>query len=93
MDELEARRLPGTEEFFENPFFSADGQSIAYFAAGQLKRVALSGGAPVVIAEGVGNSFGASSASDGSIIFGQSAGIFRLAADSDTPELVIPAQE
>jgi serine/threonine-protein kinase len=93
MDELEARRLPGTEEILANPFFSSDGQSVAYYAAGQLKRVALSGGAPVVIAEGLDNLFGASSGSDGSIFFAQTEGIFRISADGGRPELVIPAKE
>jgi len=35
--------LPGTEGAFY-PFFSPDGQSIAFFAAGKLKAMALSGG-------------------------------------------------
>jgi serine/threonine-protein kinase len=94
MDTLEARLIPGTEENLTNPFFSADGQSIAYYAAsGALKRVALSGGAPVVIASGVTNPFGASWASDGTILFGQPDGIYRVPANGGTPELVIPAQE
>jgi serine/threonine-protein kinase len=93
MDELEARRIPGTEEQLTNPFFSPDGQSVAYFAAGELKRVALSGGAPVVIAADVTNLLGASWGSDSTILFGQAAGIYRVSANSGTPELVIPAEE
>ena len=60
MDQLDARRIPGTEENSLNPFFSPDGQSVAYFAGGRLMRVALSGGAPVVIASDVSAPFGAS---------------------------------
>ncbi|HUF72230.1 MAG TPA: protein kinase [Gammaproteobacteria bacterium] len=96
MDELEARRIPGTEENLSNPFFSPDGQSVAYFAfaaGGQLKKVALSGGAPVVIAGGATNLSGASWGSDGTILYGQPEGIFQVSANGGNPELVIPAQE
>ena len=56
MDELEARLIPGTEENLQDLFFSPDGQSVAYFANSQLKRIALSGGAPVVITAGLTDS-------------------------------------
>ncbi len=94
MDDLEARPIPRTEENLANPFFSPDGQSVAYVAAtGQLKRVALSGGAPIVITSGLMNPFGASWGSDGNILYGQSEGIYRVPADGGTPELVIPAED
>jgi Tol biopolymer transport system component len=93
LDALEARLIPGTEESLTNPFFSPDGQSLAYFAAGELKRVSLNGGAPVVIAGGVTNLYGAHWASDGTILFGQSDGIYRVPANGGTPSLVIPALE
>ncbi len=50
MDGLEARPIPGTEEDLTTPFFSPDGLSVGYFQNGQLKRIAISGGAPRVIA-------------------------------------------
>jgi Tol biopolymer transport system component/predicted Ser/Thr protein kinase len=92
LDELEARVIPGTEEGSIDPFFSPDGQSIAYYD-GALKRIGINGGAPVVIASDVSNLFGASWESDGSILFGQPEGIFRVSADSGSPELVIPARD
>jgi Tol biopolymer transport system component/predicted Ser/Thr protein kinase len=93
MDQLDGRPIAGTDENPANPFFSPDGQSVAYFAGGQLKRVALSGGAPVIIAGDVKNLFGASWASGGTILFGQPQGIFRVRADGGTPELVIAAEQ
>jgi serine/threonine-protein kinase len=58
-----------------------------------LKKVALSGGPPVVIASGVTAPFGASWESDDTILFGQPRGIFRVSANGDgVPELVIPAE-
>ena len=47
---LEARPIAGTTGGGD-PFFSADGRSIGFFADGKLKRVALDGGAPVTLAD------------------------------------------
>jgi eukaryotic-like serine/threonine-protein kinase len=46
----EVRMLPGTEEA-TYPFWSPDGAYIAFFANGKLKKVAISGGAPQVLAQ------------------------------------------
>ena len=94
MGELQARLIPGTEEDLNSPFFSPDGQSVAYFAfAGtQLKRIPISGGASVKIADAT-NLYGASWGTDGTILFGQPEGIMRVSANGGTPELVIPARE
>src|SRR5262249_53452851 len=42
---LEARALPGTEGAGQ-PFFSPDGRSIGFFAAGRLQRIGVDGGSP-----------------------------------------------
>ena len=93
LDTLEARLLRGTEEDIRNPAFSPDGQSLAYLTRNpsQLKRLALSGGAPVVIAEGVETSWGVSWATDGTVLVGQPQGVLRVPATGGTPELVVPA--
>jgi serine/threonine-protein kinase len=93
MDEEEGRLLPGTEDPPNGPFFSPDGQSIAYFQAGRLKRQALAGGAPVVIAPMTSraNAYGATWTADGVILFSQAEGIMRVPASGGTPELVVPA--
>jgi len=72
--------LPGTEDAYY-PFWSADSTQLAFFAAGSLKRVDISGGLPETIAEaenGRGGSWGA----DGIILFTpRSAGtVARVAA-------------
>src|SRR5262245_27391372 len=94
MGELPARLVSGTEEDLGNPFFSPDGQSVGYFvvAERQLKRIAISGGAPVKIADAEfprGASWGA----DGTILFGAPKGIMRVSANGGMPELVVPAKE
>ena len=94
MGELQARLIPGTEEDLTSPFFSPDGQSVGFWAVAerQLKRIALSGGAPVRIAEAT-NPYGVSWEVDNTILFGQPKGIMRVSASGGTPELVIPAKE
>ena len=97
MNAFDARLLPGTEEDIRNPVFSPDGLSVAYVArsgssGSQLKRLALSGGAPVVVCP-ASNPFGISWETDGTILFGQAAGIMRVSANGGTPDLVVPASD
>lgn len=66
-DSAELTPLRGTENGF-NPFFSPDGRWVGFTAAGKLKKVLLSGGAPVVIADAP-RMRGASWAADGTIVF------------------------
>jgi Tol biopolymer transport system component len=47
---MEARPIPGTEGA-NSIFFSPDGRSLGFFAGGKLKRVEISGGAPVTICD------------------------------------------
>ncbi|MEX2130722.1 MAG: protein kinase, partial [Pseudohongiellaceae bacterium] len=94
---LQARLIPGTAgENAAAPFFSPDGQSIAYVNLNtqqrQMKRIAISGGAPVIIADTGGSPYGAHWAADGSIYFSQQNAILRVPATGGTPELLIEAQ-
>lgn len=50
LDALDARPIPGTDGAHA-PFFSPDGEWIGFFADGRLKKVAVDGGAPVVLAD------------------------------------------
>jgi serine/threonine-protein kinase len=87
IDRLEATPISGTEGG-ESPFFSPDGQSVGFFAEGKLKRVSLSGGAPLTLC-GAATPRGASWGSDESIIFTPSlaySGLFRVSGDGGTPK-------
>jgi hypothetical protein len=66
------RRLEGTLSA-RLPFWSPDSLSIGFFAAGQLKRVAASGGTPQVLCDGADHPTGATWNRDGTILFGASA--------------------
>ena len=92
MGELEARLISGTEEDRSGPFFSPDSRSIGYWTGGDLlKRIALSGGAPVTVASGLSQFLGASWGVDGMILAGQLEGIVRVPATGGTPELIVPS--
>jgi serine/threonine-protein kinase len=94
MSDLEARPIPGTEAVLTNPFFSPDGQSVAYFSPADVafKRISISGGAPVLMAAGVDNPFGASWGGDGMILAGQTEGVVRFPASGGEPEIVVAAE-
>ena len=96
IDQLEARLIPGTEAGLTNPFFSPDGQTVAFEQRRELKRVSISGGSPVVICAvkgGGADMFGASWGTDNMILFGAPEGIMRVSANGGTPELVIKGGE
>ncbi len=93
LDEIDARPVPGAELEARGPFFSPDGQSIGYYAAGELRRVPANGGAPVSLGSAV-NPWGASWASDDTIYYGQGTdGIWKIPAAGGKSERVIAVNE
>ena len=67
LDQAAATVLPGTESAF-TPFFSPNGEQIAFFAEGSLKKVDLASGNVTVLANAVSPSGGAWG-DDGMIVF------------------------
>ncbi len=67
LDRLDAVAIPRTEGA-HTPFFSPDGKWIGFFAEGKLKKVSVSGGAPIVLADAP-NPRGACWSADDTIIF------------------------
>jgi serine/threonine-protein kinase len=49
-DRPDAVPLPGTEDA-SGPFFSPDGQWVAFFASGRLKKIAVTGGEPITLCD------------------------------------------
>jgi serine/threonine-protein kinase len=91
LDRFEASPIPGTEGA-ATPFFSPDGQSVGFFAEGKLKKVSLSGGAPLTLSSAPANR-GGSWGPDDTIIFTPAAtlGLFRVSAAGGTPKpLTVP---
>jgi len=67
LDQLQAAVLAGTEGA-ANPFFAPDGQWIAFFAGGKLKKIAVTGGAAVTLCDAPAGR-GGTWADDNTIIF------------------------
>jgi tRNA A-37 threonylcarbamoyl transferase component Bud32 len=90
MDHFDATAIPGTEGA-ETPFFSPDGESVGFFAEGKLKKVSLSGGAPLTLCSAP-SSRGASWGTDHTIIFTPTLTVSDMFAVSDaggTPKSLI----
>ena len=91
MNRSEAVPIPGTENA-TGPFFSPDGQWIAFTADGKLKKVPLGGGTPIVLCERLDLYVG-SWGPDGTIFFPEPDGkLMRVAAAGGTPQ-VVPTTE
>jgi len=90
-----ARSLPGTDQAI-SMFWSPDGQSLGFFAGGQLKRLNVGGGAPVKVCDvriniGLSGSWG----QQGDILFAtvQGEGIWRVSAGGGTAvDAIVPAE-
>ena len=82
LDQSEVKPLPGTENGIR-PFFSPDGRWIAYFTGigGQLKKLALAGGAPITLCEDA-TSYGGSWGDDDRIVFSSGGNILKQVAAS-----------
>jgi Tol biopolymer transport system component len=80
LDSLTAQPLPGTEEGLQ-PFWSADGRFVGFFAGGKLKKIEVSGGPAQTLAIVALNRGGAWNR-EGVIVFGPNAGgpLYRISA-------------
>ncbi len=87
LGEQEGVMLSGTEEAM-SPFFSPDGQWIAFFTVNKLKKVSVSGGAAMTLCDVTNNSRGGTWGDDGSIVFAPTtrSGLMRVAESGGTPE-------
>ncbi len=91
MDTLEASGIPGTDDDPAAPFFSPNGQWIGFWSGvdRQLKKIAVSGGAPIMLSDAE-NPLGVPSwEADDTIVFGQSEGIKRVSANGGEAELLV----
>ena len=96
LEQLQATALPGTDAA-RNPFFSPDGQSIAFFAGGKLKKISVTGGDAVTISDALNGLGGGTWTSDGTITFSPNAtsgaSLWRVSSAGGKPELLTTVTE
>ncbi|HTS29271.1 MAG TPA: winged helix-turn-helix domain-containing protein [Bryobacteraceae bacterium] len=102
LDQSQLTVLPGTEGG-ASPFFSPDGQWIAFFANGKLQKMPADGGTPVTLCEADTHAAGRASmyypagswGDDGNIItaLNVAVGLWRVPSTGGTPELLKFKQE
>jgi serine/threonine protein kinase len=95
VDELAAKLISGTEGSTSCPFFSPDGKWIGYVSGAdrKLKKIAINGGAPVVLCDVRQAVTGASWHEDNTIVYGElGVDIMRISANGGTPEALIKAK-
>jgi serine/threonine-protein kinase len=91
LDDPVSRPLLGTEGA-AGPFFSPDGESLAFFAGGKLKRLSVMGGPPMTLcdapAQGPSGNWGSE---DGIVFTTGPGGLYRVPATGGEPErLAVP---
>ncbi len=86
LDSFEARTLAGSSGA-EQPFFSPDGRWVGFFAQGRLKKVEVTGGSPIDLAE-ASHPLGGTWTEDDTIIYTASlgSGLLRVPASGGEPE-------
>jgi hypothetical protein len=94
LDALEARPLIGVGGRPRSPAFSPDGQWIAFWdgESGQLKKVAIGGGAPLRLSD-IEAPWGITWGEDDFLRFGSDRGIQEVPAGGGTPEVVLETSE
>jgi len=94
MNDLADRPLPGTDFASSNPFFSPDGETLAFFSAGQLKKVLLLGGSSITLSDAT-QQRGGSWGDEGEIVFAANLetgqGLYRVSASGGEPESLLIA--
>jgi eukaryotic-like serine/threonine-protein kinase len=91
LDEFNAKLIAGTGTNPANPFFSPDGKWVGYcsVADSKLKKIAISGGAPVTLCD-VSVMPGGSWGADDKIAYADyPKGIYRISANGGTPEVIV----
>ena len=92
LDDLVDRPIPGTEGATGDLFFSPEGESLAFFAAGKLKKVSLMGGPPITLCDAASPGRSGSWGAGETIVFtagldGRSA-LYQVSAAGGEPEIL-----
>ncbi|HUH13377.1 MAG TPA: protein kinase [Longimicrobiales bacterium] len=88
MDELEARPIAGTDGA-RWPVFSPDGEWIAFMGVDGIRKIAVSGGAPLRITPRLEDRVGLHWGADGTLLYVQRDGIYRVPAQGGQSERIL----
>ncbi|HKW63256.1 MAG TPA: protein kinase [Candidatus Acidoferrum sp.] len=93
LSSLEVKLIPGTEGA-SAPFFSPDGEWLGFRADGKLKKILVSGGTAIVLAN-VQSFTGGTWLADGTIVFTPDfrEGMYRIPASGGKPELLTSPEQ
>ena len=90
VDKLKSKRIPGSEDITEHPFFSPDGRWIGYYSPSdqKLKKIAINGGIPIPLCDAPGSFSGGQWIEGKTIIFSTlwGGGIMKIPDSGGTPE-------
>jgi serine/threonine protein kinase len=94
MDGLDAKLVLGIDENPAQPFFSPDGQWVGYWSQSdrQLKKIAISGGAPVTLCDATVPRGPRWSTDDTIVYVQQTEGILKISASGGTPEVLVESK-
>ena len=96
LDDLVDRPIPGTTGSGGEVFFSPDGESIAFFAEGKLKKTSLAGGAPITLCDSQGGSR-TGDWFENTIVYTASLqsdqGLYRVSVNGGKPEMLATVDE
>jgi Tol biopolymer transport system component len=90
LDDFDVRRI--AVEIERMPVFSPNGQWFGFYAGDRLRKVSVSGGAPLLIAQAPRLLSGASWSPDDSIVIASPSGLRRVSADGGVFEKVVGLQ-
>jgi serine/threonine protein kinase/Tol biopolymer transport system component len=88
LSQFDPQPIPGTDSAV-TAAFSPDGQSIAYFVDGHIKRIAVTGGVPVTLCETSPAPFGITWDSQGITYIEPGRSIMRVSPDGGAPSVLV----
>jgi serine/threonine-protein kinase len=91
LDALGDRLIPGTEQALVGPVLSPDGQSVAFFQDGQIRRIPISGGASVALTP-ASNPLGLSWEADGTILYALLDGVWQVSENGGEPSRLLTSK-
>ena len=92
LDDLVDRPMPGTEGATNSAFFSPDGESVAFFEGGKLKKISLAGGSSITLCDAAAPGLYGSWGSEDTIVFSANyesvRQLYRVSASGGEPEVL-----